>query len=99
MPQSEEAQLAHLSDLSERAPDLRVLAAKMEPLGEDLQKGSSFKYALASASTDEQRAEIQAKATRWTDTAARTLKAVDELRDMADRVEGIISDARKLVRE
>lgn len=102
---SEEERLKRLTDLSERASDLRLLAAKMEPVGEELQESAQFsKYdwnVVRSGETsfgesgDEQARERTAE---LADSGSGMLAAVEELREIADRVEGLVGNARKLFR-
>ena len=94
---SDGERLKQLTDLSERASDLRLLAARMEPIGEELQqRKASAKYGLGRNPTSEREAQVRARTTQLGNTATGILEAVEELREMADRVEGLIGDARKL---
>jgi hypothetical protein len=85
-----EKELSELSELSERTTDLRMLAAKMEPVAERLENRAALsRYDLGSA---------EAKAAAWSAPAQALAAGVDELRGLADRIDQAVGAARSLTR-
>lgn len=91
--------LKTVNDLSEQTPMLRVLAAKLEPFAERVADHAADigKYEDDSTS-DEQRAQTQTQTDSWEAPSGELLDAVNELRALADKIDGALRDTRGLRR-
>jgi len=90
--------LQRLTELSEGVCSLPLLAAKMEPVGEELvrrSRPSPYENAVSNGS-DERRERRQAFKAQAGETGSEMMQAIDELRAVADRVERLIGEARSL---
>lgn len=90
--------LQRLTELSEEVCSLSLLAAKMEPVGEELVRQSrpSPYEDVVENESDERRARRRAFRAQAGETGSEMMQAVDQLREVADRVERLIGEARSL---
>lgn len=92
--------LQQLTELSEEACALRMLVAKLEPVGEELERESQPSlYDDVVVRPEEDKARDRARAAQMSETGAGITQMVSELRGMADRVERLIREARALARD
>jgi hypothetical protein len=92
--------LLRLTEVSEEACAIRMLATKLEPVGEELERDSQpSPYDDAVVRPAEDKDREQARAAQMSETGADITRAVSELRDLAERVERRIGEARSLVRD
>ena len=98
---SEQERLSRLTDVSERISDVRKLAARLEPVAEEMAaeaRGSVYNHQIIPADGGLTRAQAEAEAkaeTEQIDALARDLSsAVEEIRDLSDRLDAHTAAAR-----
>jgi len=99
MNQKEEA-LRRLSELSEDVCTLPLLAAKMEPVAEGLERESRpSRYGRAENESEATKAKREAHKELAGETGAEMFRAVNELRELAARIEPLVGRARSLAHD
>jgi hypothetical protein len=90
--------LQRLSELSEELCSLPLVAAKMEPVGEEFEQASqpSPYDDWVENEPEERKASREAYRVQAGETGSEMLRAVTELRDLAHRIENLVAEARTL---
>jgi len=92
--------LQRLTELSEEVCSLPLLAAKMEPIGEMLvQESRPPQYGLPENESEETRAKREAREALAGETGPEMLQVVNELRELAARIEPLVGKARSLAHD
>jgi uncharacterized protein YceH (UPF0502 family) len=96
---SEQERLSRLTDVSERVCDMRKMAARLEPVAEEMAeeaRGSVYNHGVLPAEGDpkQARAEAEAETEQIAALASDLSKAIEEVRDLSDRLEGHTAAAR-----